>query len=198
MFTSTRFLAILVLGLGLGLVASAQPPTPERPVTPEVAAVLKLADNLEQKDVSLQAKRIVEEADPCEISRVFAKRDRGGAGIGSAARAGHQDGISYLVQDWSGPQPPTREELQTHRKDLLQVARVTQAMAEVAPFRQRYVAGITSGRPEKVAAEWPRVTAEFKTRAREFREAVETSEPGEVRKAAVNLQCTCEACHNLR
>src|SRR5262245_11497600 len=137
MFTPARFLAILALSLGVGLVADAQTGPPPRKINPTVAAVLKLADNLEREDVCLQAKKIVEEMDACAISQVFTlRRPRGGGpGIGSAVKAGHKDSIEDLVRNWSGSRPPTREELQTHRKDLVQVARVLQAMAEVAPFR---------------------------------------------------------------
>src|SRR2546426_519113 len=82
----------------------------------------------------------------------------------------------------AGARPPTKEELQTHHKDLLRVARVLQAMAELAPFREHvYV----SKNNEKKADAWRKVSAEFKTVTRAFRDAVESKEPAETRKAAV-------------
>src|SRR5262249_28577196 len=122
MFTATRILGSVALGLGLALVAAAQPaPKPPRPA---VAALLKLADDLEGKDVPLRAKKIVEEHDSCSISQVFTLGQHGGAGIGSAVKAGHRNSLDNLVRNWSGNRPPTREELETHQKDLLRAARV--------------------------------------------------------------------------
>src|SRR5262249_3289178 len=150
-----------------------------------VAAVLRLADNLDRPDLASQAKKVVEEGDPCDISLVFTRkrpRGGGGVGIGSAVKAGHQDRIDHLVKNRSGPRPPTSEELQAHHQDLLRVARVVQAMAELAPFREKFYVSKTN---EKKAAEWRKVSAEFKTVARAFRDAIESKEPTETRKAAV-------------
>jgi hypothetical protein len=135
MFTPTRFPAILVLGLGVGLFASAQPEAPTEETRPAVTAILKLAANLDRGDTSREARKIVAVHDSCDLSSVFSMKRRGGVGIGSAVKAGHKDSIEHLVRNWSGAQPPTREEVETHRQDLLQVAQVLQAMAELAPYR---------------------------------------------------------------
>src|SRR5262245_5264282 len=157
MITATRILGIVALALGLALVAAAQPaPKPPRPA---VAAILKLADDLEAKDVPARARKIVEEHDSCNISRVFALGQGGGAGIGSAVKAGHKNSLESLVRNWSGNRPPTREELETHQKDLLRAARVLQTMAELAPFRLPHI-GITVD--EKRTEEWRKVSAQFK------------------------------------
>jgi hypothetical protein len=138
----------------------------------------------------------VVEYDGCEISQVFTlKRPRrGGLGIGSAVKAGHKDSIDDLVRGWSGPRPPTRDELETHQQDLLQVARVLQAMAELAPFR----AQIYVPRDNKPMAEsWQQVSAEFKVVTRALRDAIERTDPAETRRVAVRLQRTCSTCHKL-
>ncbi len=196
MFTRARFLGILAIGLGAALSASAQPGTPERNLSPTVAAVLKLSERLDRADVTLQAKKIVDEFDGCEVSRVFTlkKPRRGGVGIGSAVKAGHKDSIEDLVRDWSGPRPPTKEELQTHQKDLLQVSRVLQAMAELAPFRRDIYVPKNN---EKMAEDWRQVSAEFKTVTRALRDAIKKTEPAKTRQAAVQLQRTCSSCHKL-
>jgi hypothetical protein len=195
MFTSARVLGLLVFVLGVGLVAAGQTGKPVEH-SPAVAAVLKLADNLEAPDVAIQAKKIVTEINPCGVSRVFTVRrpPRGGVGIGSAVQAGHKDSIDDLVRDWAGARPPTLKELQTHRKDLLQVSRVLQAMAELAPHR---VSEYVPQKDEKRAGEWRKVSAEFKAATRELRDAVEKTKPDETRKAAVRLKQTCVACHML-
>jgi hypothetical protein len=195
--TSARFLGILTLGLGVALVASAQPGTPGSNLSPTIAAVKKLADSVDRPDVARQAKKLVDELDACEVSRVFVltrPRRGGGLGIGSAVKAGHKDSIEDLVRDWSGPRPPTKEELQTHQDDLLRVARVVQAMAELAPFRRDIYVPANN---EKMAAGWRQVSAEFKTVSRALREAIEKSDQAETRRAAVQLQQTCNNCHKL-
>ena len=65
-------------------------------------------ETLDRHGLGRRAKKIVDELDACEVSRVFTlKRPRrGGVGIGSAVKAGHKDSIEDLVRDWSGPRPP--------------------------------------------------------------------------------------------
>jgi hypothetical protein len=182
----------MVFALGIVAVTLAAEPVQH---SPAVAAVLKLANNVDEPDVADKAKKIVDEIDPCGISRVFTiRRPRGGVGIGSAVKAGHRDSIEDLVQDWAGSRPPTLQELQTHQKDLLQVTRVLQAMAELAPHRwPNYVPQKEKGHIE----EWRKVSAEFKAVTRDLREAVTATEPAETRKAAVRLNQTCAACHKV-
>ena len=196
MWTATRVLGTLALCLCVALSATAQQTTPKPTVNPSVAAVLRLADSLDQPDVARRAKRLVEEFDPCDLSLVFTlKRPRGGGvGIGSAIKAGHPNSIDSLVRNWAGPRPPTKEELQAHHTDLLRVARVAQAMAELAPFRAHiYV----PRRDEKRAAEWHKVCADFKKVTRAFHDAIDTKDPVVTRKVAVQLQATCMACHKV-
>jgi hypothetical protein len=196
MFGPARVLGILALGACATLVASAQPGTPANNLGPTVAAVLKLADNLDRADVSAQAKKMVSDLDACEMSRVFGQKtpQRGGVGIGSAVKAGHKDSIEELVQDWSGPKPPTREELKTHRKDLLRVARVMQAMAELAPHRFDLYRPLNN---KKWDQDWRQVSAQFKTTSQALHDAIEKVDPAETRQVAVRMQQTCNACHQL-
>lgn len=196
MFTRARLLGILAVGLGLALAASAQTGTPETNFSPTIRAVLKLADSLDRDDVPIQAKRIVDELDACEVSRVFTlKRPRrGGVGIGSAVQAGHKDSIEELVRDWSGAKPPTKAELQTHQADLLQMSRVLRAMAELAPYRQTIYMPPNN---QKMAESWQQVCGEFKTVTRALHDAIEKTDQAETRQSAVQLQRTCTACHKL-
>lgn len=196
MFTLARALGILLLGTVAALTATAQPGTPERTLRPTPAAVLKLSNCLDRADVAVEAKRMVDELDACEMSQVFTlkRQRRGGLGIGSAVKAGHKDSIEELVQDWAGPKPPTREELQTHQKDLLQAVRVMQAMAELAPYRSHIYLPRNN---EKMAEEWRQVSAEFKTTSRALHDAIEKADPARTRQVAVQLQRTCYACHKL-
>jgi hypothetical protein len=194
MCVPARLAGILVLGFGLALGAAAQPQAQKQEFRPAIVAILLLADNLHARDVAEHAKKIVDTHDSCDISQVFTPRrnNRGGPGIGSAVKAGHLDAISALVADWSGSKPPTQKELETHQTDLLKVARVLQAMAELAPYRGALV--LPRGN-EKKAEEWKAVSAQFKTVTRDLHHAIYQRDAAETRKVAVRLQQTCNACH---
>ncbi len=162
----------------------------DRRLSPAVAAIVDLAGRLDEEDVPRRARHIVDSYDSCDISQVFTLR---GAGIGSAVQAGHKNSIDHLVRNWAGPKPPTRDELQAHRNDLLDVARVLQAMAELAPHR----AALFSNRDVQRIQDFQRVAAEFKSDTRGFRDAVSGGNPADVRRATVRLHQTCTACHKL-
>jgi hypothetical protein len=115
-------------------------------------------------------------------------------GIGSAVRAGHRDSIEALVQDWSGSKPPTREELQLHQHDLLQTARVIRAMAELAPHRRSIYVPANN---ERMGEKWQQVCGEFKTVTRDLQLAVADINEARTRQAAIKLQKTCNACHQI-
>lgn len=196
MFQRNHVLAALAIGLVLALVGGAQPTAPPSGLSPTVAAVQSLADSLDQGDVARRARKIVEELNPCEVSRVFSLRRprRGGVGIGSAVKAGHRDSIEDLILDWSGRKPPTRDELQEHKKDLLRVARVLQSMAELAPYRRETYMPPNN---DKMHANWQQLCAQFKTVSRDLHEAIDKGEEAQTRQVAVRLQLTCSYCHQL-
>jgi hypothetical protein len=195
MLKRMRVFGVVGLVLGVGVVAVGQQPGKPRPPSPTVTAVLRLADDIDRPDVAALARDLVEQYDPCGMSRAFNPVALGGVGIGSARQAGHQgDSIELLIKNWSGPRPPTRDELREHRQDLLRVARVIQAMAELAPHRQNNY--VNSDRPPAVER-WRRVSADFKAVSRELRDAIDRGRVGATRKAAVRLQQTCNACHDL-
>lgn len=166
----------------------------ERPHRPAVAAIVELADHLQSPDVSLRAKRIVDTHDSCDISQVFGLKVRGGAGIGTAIQAGHKDSIHALVNDWCNKRPPTRLELQAHQADLVNMARVLQAMAELAPHRGNL---FFPKQDDARAEQWRSVSDEFRSSTRSFRAAIETRDPQEVRKTAGRLMESCNACHKI-
>jgi hypothetical protein len=191
---TVRWLAVGVVGLGLGWGVLLAEPPPNNAREQAQAAILRLADNLEGRDVGERAKQIVQQHDSCDISSVFRLKRQGGLGIGKAAEANHPDGIERLVLDLSRRKNTTEAELEQHRDDYLRVAKVMQAMAELAPYRG---APFTRENPERVQA-WEKVSAEFKQKTAAFRRAVEETDPKQVRTTALSLEQTCCACHNLR
>src|SRR5262245_55363427 len=195
-FTKESAMRIVVVPfaglLTLAGLLGAQAP-PDRPHSEAVLAILKLADNLDAKDVAMQAEKIVKEHDSCDISEIFRPRRFGGAGIGRLGAKPNENSIDHLVRRRAGNKPPTKEELQKHRTDLVKTTRVLQAMAELAPFRMppRY-----KGNDKKIA-EWNQVTAEFKVNTRDLRERIEKADATKVRETVLKLQQVCNQCHSL-
>jgi hypothetical protein len=191
---TVRWLAVGVVGLGLGWSVLPAEPPPDDPRVQTQAAIVKLSDNLEARDVGERAKRIVEQYDSCDISSVFRLKRSGGLGIGKAAEANHVNSVERLVLDFSRKKTTTEAELEQYRDDYVRVAKVMQAMAELAPYRGP---PFTRGVPERVKA-WENVSAEFKQKTAAFRRAVEDTDPKRVRTTAQSLEETCCACHVLR
>jgi hypothetical protein len=191
---TVRWLAVGVVGLGLGLGVLLAEPPPDNARQQAQAAILRLSENLDGRDLGERAKQIVQQYDSCDISSVFRLKRQGGLGIGKAAEANHPDGIDRLVLDLSRRKTTTEAELEQYRDDYLRVARVMQAMAELAPYRG---APFTRENPERARA-WAKVSAEFKQKTAAFRRAVEETDPKAVRTTALSLQQTCCACHELR
>jgi hypothetical protein len=190
---AVRWLAAGVVGLGLGWgVLPAEPPPDPTKITQEEIVIL--SDNLEAKDVGGRAKQIVRQHTSCDISSVFIPQRNGGLGIGKATEANHPDSIDRLVRDFARRKTTTEAELEQYREDYVRVAKVMQAMAELAPYRG---APFTRGNPERARA-WEEVSAEFKVKTAAFRRAVEETDPKRVRTTARSLEQTCCACHGLR
>jgi hypothetical protein len=189
-----RWLAVGVIGLGLGCGVLLAEPPPDTARKQAQAAILRLADNLEGRDVAQRAKQIVQQYDSCDISSVFRLKRQGGLGIGQATEANHADGIDRLVLDLARRKTTTEAELEQYRDDYLRVAKVMQAMAELAPYRGT---PFIRQNPDRALA-WEQVSAEFKQKSAAFRRAIEEADPKQVRTKALSLQQTCCACHDLR
>ena len=191
---TVRWLAVGAVGLGLGWGVLAAEPPPDGPAKQAQAAILSLSDHLDAEDVGERAQLVVRQHTSCDISSVFVPQRHGGLGIGKATEAKHPDSIERLVRDFATRKTTTEAELEQYRDDYLRVAKVMQAMAELAPHRG---APFTRGNPERVKA-WDKVSAEFKQNTAAFRRAVEQTDPKQVRLTAQTLQGTCLACHMLR
>jgi hypothetical protein len=193
MTTRFQLLGTLALGLGLALPATVLPAPPAKQVT-AVMAILDLADDLDGSAVAVRAKHIVDKYHSCDISTVFILKKNGGAGIGSATQAGHADSIKSLVTHWSGAKPPTKQELESHQRDLLKVARVLKVMAELAPFRLALIVPKSDHKRSETAQT---VAKDFKAVTSELHHAIERTDPVSTLKAAIRLNQTCIACHQV-
>ena len=194
---TVRWLAAGAVGLGLGWGVLLAEPPPDDPRKQAQAAIVKLSNNLEAleaRDVGARATQIVEQYDSCDISSVFRRHRGGGLGIGKATEANHPDSVEGLIADFSRRKTTTEAELEQYRDDYVRVAKVMQAMAELAPFRG---APFTRGDPKRTKA-WEEVSADFKQKTAALRRAIEETDPKQVRTTALSLQQTCCACHVLR
>jgi hypothetical protein len=195
---TARWLAVGALGLGYGaLRADTQDtaPTPEQLKRDKAQqAILNLSQNLNAPDVSEWAKAIVKEHHSEDISSVFKLKIRGGLGIGALTEAGFpQDGIERFIMLLSRRRTTSEAEIAKYQGEYLRVAKVMQAMAELAPHR----ATERVRKSPQLSKEWAEVVAEFKEGGANFRKAVEEQDPKKLRLAAAKMHNTCCHCHGL-
>jgi len=157
-------------------------------------AILRLAEHLNDKDVAEQARKIVLNNDSEDISSDVTPKSNGGLGIGKLTEvAGGPDSIERFLSRLQNRKTITEAEIEKYSADYLRLARVMQAMAELAPFRaQEHVR-----RNEQLTRQWRDVAAEFKESTANFRKAVEERDPKKLRLATRRLEQTCCNCHNL-
>jgi hypothetical protein len=194
-----RLLAIAFTGVGLGFGALAIGQTFFTSLEADKRAaaqnaILRLGEHLGDKDVADQAKKIVQQHASEDISSVFKLKAKGGLGIGKLIEVSTSpDGIERFLIRLQNRKTITEAEIEKYSADYLRVARVMQAMAELAPFRaQEHVQ-----KSERLSKEWRDVAFEFKEGAANFRRAVEEKDPKKLRLAARRMETTCCNCHNL-
>jgi hypothetical protein len=188
-----RMLAVGIIGLGLGyglLRADNPPPNPRNEAQTDI---IRLSENLDAADVKDRAKQIVEKHDSCDISSIFKLGPRIGPGIGKLKELGFRDSIDALTAALSTRKTTTEAEIEKYQPEFLRVAKILQAMAELAPYRGKIVVA----NYEKRAKEWEKVAADFKQKTAEFRKSIEEKDPKRLRLAAESLRGTCNDCHNI-
>jgi hypothetical protein len=194
MSVTVRCLAGVLLALGMILSVGRADPVPDTEREAAQKAIIDLSNNLDSKDVVAIAKKIVKDHDSCDISSIFTRKEGGGPGIGKLTELGYPDGIERFILQMSRRRTLTEADLEKYREDYLRVARIMQAMAELAPHR----ATPAILKDEKLAKAWADVSADFKGKTLAFRQAIEQVDPKQARLAAMNLSHTCCACHLLR
>jgi hypothetical protein len=190
-----RTLAVAAAGsvLGLGLLRADEPNSDDIKRKAAQAAIQQLMENLDAKDVSDRAKKIVKEHESEFISSVFTMHARGGLGVGRLTEVGFQDGIERFIKLLARRKTTTENELNNYQEDYLRIAKLFQAMSQLAPHR----ASERTKSNHRELKEWIKVTSEFQHLATEFRRAVQEKDPKQVRLAALSLSQTCCDCHSL-
>jgi cytochrome c556 len=191
LFSSPRWRAGACLAVGALLAALTVARSQEREPEPEVLAA--------RKDVVAFADKLAawKEITPKELAAfhrkheellhamtVFKPRRRGGLGVGPA---GASDGIEarLLLLEKKALAP---RQLRTEKKDLLRMGYVIKAVAEAtrpdAPKRDR-----------AIEWEWEHTAEEMKAGADAFIAAVYKEDARTVRRAASQINATCQLCH---
>lgn len=196
MLTQFRWFLALTLAL-TGAVLVAAPVPPENGRTLAQKAILELSNHLDATDLKDRAKKLVREHESCDISSVFQNYNRRipELSIGTLKDLKIADRYDQLFNQLANRKNITEADLETHRADLLRVAKVMQAMAELAPYRGE---DFIDPKNEKRLAAWAQVSAEFKVKSLAFRKAVEEADPKQVRLSAVAMNQACTNCHNVR
>jgi hypothetical protein len=194
-----RWLAVGAIGLILGaftLGADQSSPTPSPEDVKRKAAqdaILNLSQHLGDLDVSAQAKVIVAKHHSEDISSVFRQKHVGGIGIGKAVEVHTRDSVESMVIELSRKKTTTEAQLERYQDEYMRVAKLLQAMAELAPHR----ATERVRNNPALAKEWAEVAAEFKAGATGFRKAIEEKDPKMLRLGARKMHDTCCHCHSL-
>lgn len=182
----------LALALTITLAARATDPVPLNDRQAAQLAILDLSNNLNAKNLSELARKIVADHDSCDISSIF--QNKRGLGIGKLTELGIPNSIDRFFSETARRKNLTEADLEKYRDDYLRVARIMQAMAELAPHR----ASESMQKDEKRLAAWQRVSADFKLKSADFRRAVEKTDPKLTRLAAVAMHQVCSDCHQVR
>jgi hypothetical protein len=189
-----KILLLTALALGMILSVGRADPVPDTDREAAQKAIIDLSNKLNDKNVVAIAKKIVKDHDSCDISSIFRLKRGGGPGIGKLTELGYPDSVEHLIIQMSRRRTLTEENLEKYREDYLRVARIMQAMAELAPHRATEAAL----KDEKRARAWADVSANFKGKTLAFRQAIEQADPKQARLAAMNLLNVCSDCHLLR
>jgi cytochrome c556 len=187
-----RTLATSLLALAITVGVGAADPVPVNEREAAQKAILDLSNKLDAKNVSELAKKIVQDHDSCDISSVFQLRR--GLGIGKITELGIPNSLERFFRETANRKTLTEADLEKYRDDYLRVAKVMQAMAELAPHR----ATDSMLKDEKRLAAWYRVSADFKVKTADFRLAVEQADPKKTRVAAIAMNQVCSDCHQVR
>jgi len=135
------------------------------------------ADAIKKKDVELN-----------NLMRVFKLKEKGGLGFGEKPddKSGMEAKIIELSRTERGP---AKEKLKKESKDLIKLAQLNIAMAEIG---KPHFPGNKGGKTKK---DWEKWFDDQKQAAKELIEAVKKEDGKAVAKAAKDLLSTCTDCH---
>jgi len=155
------------------------------------AAVRQLADALDCEDFDRQADDAARAHDLEHVMNQFGLRRKGGLGVGEKdPPAGVKDSIELNIIDLGTKRPLKAADLAARKDVYLRMARHTQAIAALT--------GRYPPPPNPVRAKlWRTDVDDFRTRSKEFTDAVRSGDPVRVHRAAERLNDVCTRCHGF-
>jgi hypothetical protein len=147
--------------------------------------VVKLMATMEKGgDAKKQLEAITKKYDQLKpLMYVFKPRAKGGLGVGPEGKA---DGIELKISAL-GKKGIAPAGLRKEQADLMKIAAVSKAMADVADQYPSY--------GKKDVAGWKDLNNDMRKGADELIAAVKSGDPAKVKAAANNLNASCTSCH---
>ena len=180
--------AALLLGVALLSAPARGRDDDEKEIKQAAEAVKKLAGNLDAKNVEQQAAAIAKANDIEHVMHQFKPRNKGGMGIGAAPIPGMKDSIELAIIDFSGKKAPDAATIKQNQADLIKMAEITQAIAEI---NQHYKAPPGKAAPQK----WKTYTNDMKAGAKDLTDAAKAGDAMKFKAAANKLNASCTGCH---
>jgi cytochrome c556 len=154
-------------------------------------AVIKLIGQLDDKDVPDKAKAVAKANEIERVMRQFKTRKDGGMGIGAKPPVGVKDGIELALIDFAG-KSPNAATLKANQADLLKMAQVSRAVAEINAFYPPPKPKMKGVQP----SDYKKWNDEMKASSKELEDAIKAADPGKVEAASKKLVASCNSCHS--
>jgi len=188
-----RLLAGVLLAAGVAVLSSPARADDDDPAATKKAAdaVNKLIGSLDDKDVTRQAQAVAKANDIERVMRSFKMRKDGGMGVGARGVAGLKDGIELAILDLA-KKAPDAATLKANQADLVKMAQVTQAVAEINAHYP--VPPPKPGKGAK-ASDYKKWNDDMRAGAKDLADAIKGGNPAQVEAAARKVTASCNSCH---
>ena len=161
----------------------------EKETAAAIKDVVALAKDAEEGKVDeAKAKAIKKKFEDLNtVMHIYKPREKGGLGVGPKAKG---DGIEIKLNNL-GKRALSAMQATKEKDDLIMVGKVNVAMAEVTKLYAP-----TKPKGGKGAKEWNGFSDEMKKASLELIAAAKKGEPDAIKKAANNLNNSCNSCHS--
>jgi hypothetical protein len=158
-------------------------------------ALKKLVEAIEagkEKDIPKLADELNKKTDLKHIMwSAYKPREKGGLGVGAKPGTIRPDGIEAKIISMS-KKPLPANQLQKESEDLIKMAEVSKAIAEIADRNAPQ-----KDEPKKPKADWKKFNDLQKKSSKELIDAVKAKDPDKVLDATKNLYSSCTNCHSV-
>jgi cytochrome c556 len=176
------------LAAGSGLAADDEDKAFLKEAKEAQAMVVQLMTTMEKGgDTKKQLEEMTKKYDQLKpLMYVFKPRAKGGLGVGPEGKA---DGIELKISALGKPRGGlSPAQIRAQAADLLKIAAVSKAMADVADHYPSY--------GKKDVAAWKDLNNDMRKGADELIAAVKSGDPAKLKTAANNLNASCSSCHS--